>query len=521
MSVPRRRTVVYCSAAWVLGLSVTTAQSQELQPRMGQPLQGLTPEQLQRFDDGKIQFTHVFQAAEGLGPTLNQNACASCHNNPVGGSGSITVTRFGFTDPKTGDFDPLNTLGGSLLQAEAIQPGCGESIPPEANTTATRATPSTLGFGLVEAIADSDIEFNSDNPPPGISGRFRTVTPLEGGPQKIGRFGWKGGVATVMTFSGDASLNEMGITNDLVPTENAPNGDQAVLALCDQVSDPEDDAPVGQRFIDQITDFQRFLAPPPQTPKSGMTGEVIFESIGCTQCHISSYTTPNDPGLELALRDKVIHPYSDFLLHDMGLLFDGIVDGVIDDPSFPEECTNCALAGEIRTPPLWGLRIRDPMLHDSSVAGDTFANRVTQAILEHGQLGSEAKPSVDDFAALLPAEKNALIAFLDSLGRAEFDHDGNNQINGDDFVVFEQCFNGPQNYTPDDDCAISDLDQDGDVDCSDYDGFRMAWTAGGQPPHLVACLGVEAEPVPTLGTGGMLVLLSLLAIGVARTRRVA
>lgn len=441
-----------------------------LQPKSGDPLNGLTPSELLRFVDGKASFEQVFVAETGLGPIFNKESCANCHNNPVGGSGGQTVTRFGVIDEKGGGFDPLDSQGGSLLQQQSIDPvNCGEVVPGNANLQSLRVTPSILGFGLAEAIEDADLSANADpndtNPADGVSGRVHMVQPLEGGPMRVGRFGWKAQVATVLTFSGDAALNEMGITNDLVPMENAPNGNLAALSMCDDVPDPEDTGAVGTRFIDKITDFQRFLAPPPQTPKSGMSGEAVFASIGCTVCHIPSFTTSNDVGLEDAIRNKTIKPYSDFLLHDMGQLdlFDGIVQGDAQGP-------------EIRTTPLWGLRIRDPMLHNALAIGGDFTTRVTNAILTHGQTGSEAKPSVDSFIALSPTDKAAVIAFLDSLGRAEFDHDGDDDRDTFDQAEFVNCYTGPGSfYTPDDSCSISDFDQDSDVDCDDWQGFDAAF----------------------------------------------
>src|SRR5690606_1583781 len=149
-----------------------------------------------------------------------------------------------------------------------------------------------------------------------------------GAPLRAGRFGWKAQVATVLTFSADAAQNEMGLSNRFLPFDNAPNGDLDLLALCDTVPEPEDGPDEeGLHFIDRITDFQRYIAPPPQTPKSGMTGEAIFISIGCAKCHIPEWTTRNDGDLEDAIRGKTIKPYSDFLLHDMGELGDGIVQG--------------------------------------------------------------------------------------------------------------------------------------------------------------------------------------------------
>lgn len=437
-----------------------------LQAKAGDPIQGLTQAQLDRFFVGKAEFNRNITVEEGLGPAFNRSSCGTCHNNPVGGSGGLTVTRFGIVGPG-GSFDPLASMGGSLLQALAVEPSCQEIVPTivgELVHTATRSTPSTLGFGLIEAVPDSEIESKALNSPATmVTGRVHMVQPLEGGPVRVGRFGWKAQVATVLTFSGDAALNEMGLTNDLVPTENAPNGDAALLAACDTVPDPEDvpDA-FGVRFIDRVTDFQRFLAAPPQTPKAGMTGETIFAQIGCTDCHTAVFYTPDSAGLESALRDKPFRPYADFLLHDMGPLGDDIVQGA-------------AQGKEIRTPPLWGVRRRDPMLHDASVQSGTFATRVHQAILVHGQSGSEAEESVVKYLALQQSERDAIVAFLDSLGRCEFDLTGDDQVNHDDYFEFLACFTGPGTfYTADDPCSVADIDQDGDVDDDDFFHFRIA-----------------------------------------------
>jgi len=435
-----------------------------LQPRMGQPLSGLTAPELERFDAGHTAFGTTISAPDGLGPIFNQDSCASCHNVPTGGAGTIMVTRFGFNDDKGGGFDPLTSLGGSLLQSQAISAMCAETVPLSANVTASRLTNSTLGFGLVEAVSDADIEANAIAPPTGVSGQTHLVNPLEDpGATRVGRFGWKAQVATVLSFSGDAALNEMGLTNRLVPAENAPNGDLALLAMCDTVPDPEDGPDAeGLHFIDRVTDFQRFLAPPPQTPRSGMSGEATFLTIGCAACHLPTFQTPDDPLLEDALRAKTLHPYSDFLLHDMGQAADFIEQGG-------------AGAREMRTTPLWGVRVRDPMWHDGRVAGGTFATRALMAIGEHDALNSEARPAAQAFNALPQADKDAVIAFLDSLGRAEFDQDGDNDVDTADLAAFNACFSGPGSvYTPDDPCAISDVDQDGDVDDDDFDLFVAA-----------------------------------------------
>ena len=286
---------------------------QSPQPKMGAPLDGLTAAQMQAFEDGRVDFSTPLNPAQGLGPIFNQVSCANCHNNPVGGPGGTTVTRFGYDDGK-GGFDPLSGLGGSLLQQGAINPAAVEVVPAAANVTAQRVTPSVLGAGLIEAIVDADIEANETTPPnSNVSGRVHWVTPLEDptGPQRAGRMGWKAQLATVLSFSGDAAQNEMGLTIRLLPTENAPNGNLALLTAYDTVADPEDAPDAnGLEFIDRITNFQRYLAAPPQTPRSGMAGEAVFNSVGCAACHVSTWTTSNDPSIEAAIRNKAIKPYT-------------------------------------------------------------------------------------------------------------------------------------------------------------------------------------------------------------------
>ncbi|NOX58967.1 MAG: hypothetical protein GXP29_08945 [Planctomycetes bacterium] len=441
-----------------------------LQARVGDQALGLTPAQAALFVAGQTKFDEPLSIANGLGPVFNQNACGACHNaGELGGSGSTLVTRFGLADK--GGFDPLAQFGGSLRQANGISMTCEEVVPVEANVVINRITNSTFGAGLVEAIPGIDLLANLAAQPAGVQGQAHMVPAFEdggGAPLRVGRFGWKAQVATVLTFSADAALNEMGLTNRFVVTENDPNGIRPPdLATCDTVADPEDgpeDGPGGvlPHFIDRVTDFQRFLAQPPQTPRSGMSGEAIFNSIGCADCHTRSMMTGVAP--ESALTARAIKPYSDFLLHNMGQLGDGIVQGD-------------ATEAEMRTPSLWGLRWRGQLMHDGRVIGGTFADRITNAIGEHDASGSQGAVSAQAFAALPQADKDALVAFMDSLGRAEFDHDGDNDVDTTDYnTAIAGCITGPGagSVAPDDSCAISDFDQDGDVDLSDMAAMQQA-----------------------------------------------
>lgn len=460
--------VVLAAASGVAVIASGTGTPATPQARMGDPLLGLDTAQATRFDLGKIEYQRNLTVGEGLGPIFNQTSCASCHNNPVGGHGNQTVTRFGHIGKK-GGFDPLDALGGSLLQANANNDDCIESIPPEANITTLRVTLGSLGFGLIEAIEDSEILANRDAQDASIRGTARMVPVLENpGEERVGRFGWKSQLATVLSFSADAAINEMGLTNRIIATENAPNGDDALLLECDTVPDPEDVPDAGGvEFIDRVTDFQRFLAPPPQVPRSGMLGEAIFVSIGCAQCHTPSFTTSSDASLEPVLQGREIRPYSDFLLHDMGIASDGIADGT-------------ASGRHIRTPVLWGVKDRNPLWHDARFADGTFDQRLLDAIAEHGVFASQGQASASAFAALSVADQQAVLRFLGSLGRAEFDSSGDDRVDLDDFLGtdeapfgFSDCWN--QSTSPDTPCAVHDIDQNDIVDSIDLDALLLVY----------------------------------------------
>ena len=448
----------------LLATSLVSAGTPPTQARAGEPLPGLTASELERWQIGRVAYAAPLSSLNGgpLGPVFNKNNCGNCHSDPLGGPGSTPVTRFGREEK--GVFDPLAELGGSLLQSASITPECAESIPAEANVTELRMTNGALAYGLVEAIPDSALKAVRDAQPKRARGLAHMVGAFEdppGSKLRVGRFGWKAQVATVLTFSADASLNELGLTNRFLDEENAPNGDAVLLAACDTAADPED-GPDAQGFdlIDRYTDFQRFLAPFPQTPKNGMAGEVLFNTIGCAVCHHSSYTTDNNANLEDAIRNKAIRPYSDFLLHQMGVNGDQIVQGD-------------GVQGMVKTPPLWGLATRDPMWHNGSAAGGDFASRVTTAIGLHDCFGSQAAPAAQNFANLPPADQANVVAFLASLGQNEFDVENDGIVAFLDFLDFKACIGSSP--TPNDHCAIHDVDQDGDVDTTDFSAFMMLY----------------------------------------------
>lgn len=362
---------------------------------LGQPLAGLTAAELAAFNEGGVEFRNVETVAGGLGPIFNDVSCVACHDaGGTGGASRRTVTRFGRT--VNGVFDPLDSQGGSLLQERSINPGIREVVPREANTVARRVTTPLFGAGLIEAIPDSTIALGTlGRKPAGIAGKVSVVRDVVSGINRIGRFGWKAQAATLLAFSGDAYRNEMGITNRFFPTENAPNGNAALLARFDRVADVEDgiDPLDGKADIDRAADFMRLLAPPPRGPAtaSSVAGEAIFARLDCAVCHTPSMRTGRN--VIAALSEKTVGLYSDLLIHDMGALGDGIAQGT-------------AGARDMRTAPLWGLRSRPTWLHDGR------ANTIDQAVRGHA---GEAQSSRDRYGALSAAERQQLLDFLNTL----------------------------------------------------------------------------------------------------------
>jgi CxxC motif-containing protein (DUF1111 family) len=363
--------------------------------QFGDPLVGLTAAQLAAFTAGREEFESIETADGGLGPIYNNDSCAACHSAPLSGGASTTmVTRFGHTS--NGKFDPMASAGGSLLQQFAIDPSLLEHVPSDANTIAHRQTTPLFGAGLLEAIPDAEILLNAARQKPdGITGRAAMITDVVSGATRVGRLGWKAQHSSLLGFAGDAYLNEMGVTNRFFPTENAPNGNMALIAKYinpNGLDDPTDPA-TGRSDIDASADFMRMLGPPPplRLTASAVAGQRLFEQVKCSACHTPTlFSGASDID---ALSHKTVPLYSDLLLHDMGSLGDGIEQGA-------------AHASEMKTAPLWGLRARTQFLHDGR------AKTVTDAVLAHAGEGAAAQSR---FRQLTSAQVQQLVDFLNSI----------------------------------------------------------------------------------------------------------
>ena len=374
-----------------------SANAAELAPAAaGGPLAGLTADELARFEAGKQEFEGPEEPDEGLGPVFNETSCASCHSVPAtGGSSARVETRFGTV--ANGAFDPLASLGGSLIQEKGIGIAgecnfAGELVPPQATLRSGRRTTSLLGLGLVDAVPDGAFSLLAALERllfPGEAGRVAMVRDIAAGRNRPGRFGWKGQVPSLHQFAGDAYLNEMGITTPEFPDENCPQGDCDAVQRCNPLPGIND---AGEGVV-AFQDFMTFVAPsPPGAATPAVShGRQVFNVAGCNHCHAGTLVTGNSPSA--ALRGKAFHAYSDFLLHDMGSLGDGIVIGA-------------ARGGEFRTSPLWGLRHQTSFLHDGR------ASTPAEAIQAHDGQGRRAR---DAFNRLNQRDRNDLLEFLGSL----------------------------------------------------------------------------------------------------------
>ena len=373
-----------------------TALRTQGQTKAGDPLAGLLQADLDRFTAGRADFEEEETPEDGLGPVFNDISCARCHSDPATGGGSALLeTRFG-AKTASGTFDPLTKYGGSLIQANGIGPAgncnfVAETVPAAATMTSLRRSTPLFGLGLVDAVPESTFTYVARIEAalfPDEAGRVAKVHDIARNADAVGRFGWKAQVPTLHQFGGDAYLNEMGITSPEFPNENCPNGDCSLLA-CNPAPDLNDDG----SGVAKVADFMTLLAPSPRAPPTAeaLVGRVIFSTVGCSHCHWDTFRTGDS--VVQALSHATFHPYSDFLLHDMGSLGDGLEIGD-------------GKGREFRTAPLWGVSAVTRYLHDGR------ATTLKDAVLAHDGQGKRAR---DRFNRLSDREQRALFAFVSSL----------------------------------------------------------------------------------------------------------
>jgi CxxC motif-containing protein (DUF1111 family) len=368
------------------------------------------------FEDNLFIFAERESIEDGLGPTYNDTGCAECHQAPdVGAFAQQMEFRAGHLSG--GSF--VDAPGGQLIHARATDARIQEHISTAETIRSFRVVISALGDGFVEALANNTL-INNINSQPFAQRGFLTSVPVTeaNNALRIGRFGWKAQHASLASFSGDAYLNEMGITNpfdgfggrsssapDAGTNENPASTPRGVVNVTfpssfDPVPDPEDDG----LDVLAFADFMAATRAPGRGPINGdvRDGERRFRDVGCAVCHTPTFVTA-PPGtiinggafrVPAALGNKIIHPFSDFALHNVGT-----GDGIVQNGG-------AGTANQIRTSALWGVRARNRLMHDGLTV------TIFDAIQRHAGQATSARNA---FNALSNSAKSDLIAFVLSL----------------------------------------------------------------------------------------------------------
>src|SRR5215510_676631 len=370
-----------------------------------------------RFEDNKFIFSERETIDEGLGPTYNDVGCVECHQSVDPGAfgqqmefraGHITLGQF------------VDAPGGQLIHARGTDSDIVEHISTAETVKTFRIVTQTLGDGFVECIANTTLENNVAAQPLAQRGTLTNVPVTEANNTlRHGRFGWKAQQASLLSFAGDAYLNEMGITSkfdgfggrssdaaDAGTHENPASTAEGVINVTfpspfDPVQDPEDDGGDVLAFADFMAATR---APGRQNPipAAATAGDPLFTSVGCAVCHTRTFTTAS-PGtlinggaftVPAALGSKIIHPFSDFALHNIGT-GDGIVQNA-----------GQGSANQMRTAPLWGIRARNRFMHEG----------LNITIFDSIQLhAGQATSARNNFNNLTAGQRSDLIAFVLSL----------------------------------------------------------------------------------------------------------
>lgn len=395
-------------------------------------------------------------ASDGLGPLYNARACQDCHikdgrGHPPEGPEDGRVSMFlrlsiPGGDPVPGIEDwiatqaeptyggqlqdlaapghaaegrmaityaerPVTLADGTVIQLRqpsyAVEAAAYGLLHPETRLS-PRVAPQMIGLGLLEAIPAADILAHADPEDAdgdGISGRPNIVPSVEFGVPMLGRFGLKAGAPTVKEQSAGAFSGDMGLSTPLHP---APGGEcTALQAACRAAPDGQepgirDGLEVDGPSLDLVTFYSRNLAVPERRNMDApqvLRGKQLFHDLQCAACHVPKFVTHRLKG-QPEQSFQLIWPHSDMLLHDMG-------EGLADDR--PE---GRATGREWRTAPLWGIGMTEQVSGHSYFLHDGRARSLLEAILWHG---GEAQAARDGVVALPADDRNALIAYLESL----------------------------------------------------------------------------------------------------------
>ncbi|MFL2434925.1 MAG: di-heme oxidoredictase family protein [Verrucomicrobiales bacterium] len=377
-------------------------------------------------------------ARDGLGPLFHARSCSSCHvkdgrGAPTNNSSTSVGLLFRLGVPGKSSGDPVLGVQLATKAAPGIEPEGTVNVRYEEKEvgfdnlkTASLRKPKyeliandhfgkphaeiqfgpriaqqLVGVGLLEAVTDKTILANADpndEDGDGISGKPNFIFNPESKKRELGRFGWKANEANLRTQTASAFLRDMGITSPIHPIEDftKPQKEKINVTL---IANPPD---IDDSKFERVVTYLRTLAPPAQrktNDPSVKRGDILFNKIGCSNCHIPTLRTGSITAID-ELKNQSIKPYTDLLLHDMG---EGLADGLKD---------SLASGSEWRTPPLWGIGLTKTVNGNTFFLHDGRARSIEEAILWHGGEGSESRKN---YSSLSFDEKNDLLNFINSL----------------------------------------------------------------------------------------------------------
>lgn len=417
---------------------------------LGQPLSGLTHEEIRQFQIGNSLNRNNWVAApasasarDGLGPLFNATACASCHvrdgkgnpfnsadqptqsllfrlsvpgKNEHGGPVADPVYGTQFAHQSILDARPEGNVSVTFEEISGTYPdGTPYSLRKPAFLfsdlnygdmhpelmVSPRLAPPMAGMGLLEALDDETILAKADPDDAdndGISGRPNYVWDVRKQKKVLGKFGWKANEPTVEQQTAGAFSGDMGITSAIFPEENLSPVQAKLMAHIPNGGTPELD----DQGLEDVVFYIKTLATPARRnwqEKEVKQGKMLFIKAGCESCHTSKMTTSANAEPRY-LANQVIRPYSDLLLHDMG---EGLAD---HRPDFE------ATGREWRTAPLWSMGLQRTVSKHTHYLHDGRARNAEEAVLWHGGEAEKAKQS---FMQMNKTEREALLKFLDSL----------------------------------------------------------------------------------------------------------
>ena len=332
--------------------------------------------------------------------------------NGIGASGILVDLGH---SAKLAGFDTTTTslADGTVVELRKPHLAFDGPVPP---ITSVRAAQPIIGMGLLEAIPEADILSRVRTTPDadGIKGQANFVFDPETGAVHLGRFGWKAAKDSLRHQAASALLEDMSVTSPVYPSRDCLAGPATCKTAKADKGLAEADLTAIARYLSLVavpaqrslvSGFPKGVSPLPDLdvdPVKVAAGAKVFTSINCQGCHVTDLKTSGNHEMD-EVRNQSIRPYTDLLLHDMG---PGLAD------SFTE---GMASGSQWRTSPLWGIGYTTRVMATEGAVGylhDGRARTLTEAVMWHA---GEADKARQRFAALSAADRQALLAFLNSL----------------------------------------------------------------------------------------------------------